>query len=239
MLRYHIRASLMAIICSPFLAGCVEFGELAESGRFLPGQYERDATGQGDAVADAADGGQVAEDQSDQSDTTADSSTSAGPAEPDGADAGDTSSADPVDFPGLATADPDPTATDNDDNQDEQGLPPLPSDAVLQTSETGLQTYDFEAGDGDVPGLDAKVVVDYVGYLEDGTIFDSGEEVSFGLGNVVDGFAEGISTMNVGGRRRLIIPPALGYGSGGNPRAGIGGEDNIIFDVTLHSFEPL
>ncbi|MCB9850675.1 MAG: FKBP-type peptidyl-prolyl cis-trans isomerase [Phycisphaerales bacterium] len=82
------------------------------------------------------------------------------------------------------------------------------------------------------------VVVDYAGYIQEtGRQFDAGESSTFGLSGVIDGFAEGILGMRVGGMRRIIIPPDLGYGSNGNSGAGIGGEDVIVFDVTLHEIK--
>ena len=69
--------------------------------------------------------------------------------------------------------------------------------------------------------------------MPDGSIFDSNDDATFALTGVIDGFAEGLSGMQVGTRRRISIPPELGYGSGGLPQAGIGGTDTIVFDVLL------
>ncbi|MEM7311740.1 MAG: Ig-like domain-containing protein [Planctomycetota bacterium] len=123
------------------------------------------------------------------------------------------------------------------DINDESAIPALPSDAVIQTTASGLQFYDFEIGDGESPELTDRVDLSYVGYLPNGDIFDGNEFASFGLNQVIDGFAEGLDGMNVGGRRRIIIPPELGYGSGGNPGAGIGGTDTIVFDVVLFAIQ--
>lgn len=121
-----------------------------------------------------------------------------------------------------------------DDGEDTGGVPPLPDDAVLDTSETGVQTFDFVVGEGDSPDDGAMVRVAYTGYLEkDGTIFDSNDSAVFDLDNLIAGFSEGVLGMRVGGMRRIIIPPDQGYGAGGNPGAGIGGDDIIIFDVEL------
>ena len=115
------------------------------------------------------------------------------------------------------------------------GLPELPEGAVLTPTGTGLEVFDFEPGDGASPGTSATVSVGYVGYLPNGQIFDSNVAATFPLQNVIAGFREGIAGMNVGGSRRIVIPSDLGYGPNGLPRAGIGGEDSIIFDVILHS----
>ena len=113
------------------------------------------------------------------------------------------------------------------------GLPPLPAGAVLTTTASGLQFYDFTVGTGASPSATSTVTVDYVGYLPTGTVFDSNNNINFSLADVVAGFSEGVQGMKVGGMRRLMIPPNLGYGSGGYPDAGIGGTDTILFDVTL------
>ncbi len=127
-----------------------------------------------------------------------------------------------------------PVTIDLNDINDESAIPALPSDATIQTTASGLQFYDFEVGDGPSPSLSDSARLAYVGYLPNGNIFDSNPNTTFPLGGVIQGFAEGLEGMNAGGRRRIIIPPDLGYGSGGNPGAGIGGTDTIVFDVVLH-----
>lgn len=117
---------------------------------------------------------------------------------------------------------------------DELDMPSLPAGATPTTTASGLGFYDFELGDGATPVATDGVRVDYTGYLPSGEIFDSNTGTGFELMSVVAGFSEGIQGMQVGGTRRLILPADLGYGpQGGNPRAGIGAEDTIIFDVTL------
>jgi peptidylprolyl isomerase len=105
------------------------------------------------------------------------------------------------------------------------------------TTDSGLQYTDLVEGTGDSPKSGQKVTVHYTGTLEDGTKFDSsrdrGQPFDFkiGVGQVIKGWDEGVSTMKVGGRRQLIIPPELGYGSRGigpiPPNA------TLIFDVEL------
>lgn len=114
-------------------------------------------------------------------------------------------------------------------------LPPLPDGVTLTTTGTGLEVYDFTEGVGPLPARTDTVTVDYSGHLPDGTVFDSNMMIDFRLTGVIEGFAEGIEGMRVGGMRRIAIPPDLGYGSSGNPGAGIGGTDVITFDVTLHA----
>ncbi len=138
-----------------------------------------------------------------------------------------------------SVADDEADGSDADGETGEAGVPPLPEGAEFVTTATGLQYYDFELGAGQQPVETSTVTVDYVGYLEDGTVFDSAEGAQFDLAMVVDGFAEGVSGMAEGGQRRLLVPPELGYGPEGNPAAGISGDANLIFDVALISVDEL
>lgn len=106
------------------------------------------------------------------------------------------------------------------------------------TTPSGLRYIDLQEGDGAMPQSGQNVTVHYTGTLEDGTKFDSSRDrnrpFSFrlGAGQVIRGWDEGLSTMKVGGQRRLIIPPELGYGA-----RGAGGvippNATLIFDVEL------
>ena len=89
------------------------------------------------------------------------------------------------------------------------------------TTGTGLKYVDEVVGSGERARLGKIVVVDYIGTLNDGTKFDSSKdkgkpyEFRLGAGTVIAGWDEGILGMQVGGKRKLIIPPNLGYGAQG------------------------
>lgn len=89
------------------------------------------------------------------------------------------------------------------------------------TTPSGLKYIDIKQGTGETPKTGEQVKVHYTGTLKDGTKFDSsvdrGEPFAFilGVGQVIRGWDEGVGTMKVGGKRKLIIPPQLGYGAQG------------------------
>jgi len=112
------------------------------------------------------------------------------------------------------------------------------------TTSSGLQVIDTVAGTGDQPKAGEICVMHYTGWLyengQKGKKFDSsvdrGQPFEFpiGRGRVIKGWDEGISTMKVGGKRTLIIPPQLGYGERGFPGA-IPPNSTLMFDVELLS----
>ena len=115
------------------------------------------------------------------------------------------------------------------------GIPELHGD--IKTTATGLRYLDEKVGDGASPQPGQQVQVQYTGWLVNGTKFDSsrdrGQPFSFAIGQrqVIAGWDEGLLTMKVGGKRRLIIPANLGYGS--VARAPIPANSVLIFDVEL------
>jgi FKBP-type peptidyl-prolyl cis-trans isomerase len=107
-------------------------------------------------------------------------------------------------------------------------------DQMTKTS-SGLYYQDLVVGTGDeaVPG--GSVTVHYTGWLHDGTQFDSsvgGDPASFSLGEVIAGWSEGVPGMRVGGTRKLVIPPHLGYGSSGFAGV-IPPNATLVFDIEL------
>jgi FKBP-type peptidyl-prolyl cis-trans isomerase FkpA len=87
------------------------------------------------------------------------------------------------------------------------------------TTSSGLQYDDLKVGQGSAANFGSEVLVHYTGWLTDGTKFDSSRDrdepfgFALGQGNVIAGWEEGVSGMRVGGLRKLVIPPALGYGA--------------------------
>jgi FKBP-type peptidyl-prolyl cis-trans isomerase len=99
---------------------------------------------------------------------------------------------------------------------------------------SGLHYIISEAGTGPKPGPDATVTVTYKGYLLDDRVFDQGEFYTGALPSLIKGWQEGIPLIAAGGKIKLIIPSALGYG---NRAAGsIPPNSVLVFDVSLHYF---
>ena len=108
----------------------------------------------------------------------------------------------------------------------------------MTTTASGLQYEDLTVGSGATAKKGDSVEVHYTGWLTDGTKFDSsldrGSPFGFplGAGRVIKGWDEGVAGMKVGGKRKLRIPPQLGYGA-----RGAGGvippNAELIFEVEL------
>jgi peptidylprolyl isomerase len=107
-----------------------------------------------------------------------------------------------------------------------------------KVTRSGLAYVDIVIGTGTAAKEGDKVTVHYTGYFPDGKKFDSSvdrkEPFTFrlGAGEVIRGWDEGVATMKVGGKRKLMIPPSLGYGT-----RGAGGvippNADLVFDVEL------
>jgi len=106
------------------------------------------------------------------------------------------------------------------------------------TTESGLQYIDLVVGTGRQAELGDTATVHYTGWLADGRKFDSSvdrkEPFSFrvGAGQVIKGWDEGVGTMKVGGKRKLTVPPQLGYGARGAGNV-IPPNATLTFDVEL------
>jgi peptidylprolyl isomerase len=113
----------------------------------------------------------------------------------------------------------------------------------LITTPSGLQYADLKVGTGPSPQPGHQVTVHYVGTLTDGSQFDSSREkampftFTIGQGQVIKGWDEGVLTMKVGGLRKLVIPPALGYGTNGTPGGSIPPNATLNFEVELLSIK--
>ena len=106
------------------------------------------------------------------------------------------------------------------------------------TTSSGLKYVDEVVGTGDAPAKGKNVKVHYTGRLTDGKKFDSSVdrgqpfEFTIGVGQVIQGWDEGVMSMKVGGKRQLRIPASLGYGARGAGGA-IPPNADLVFDVEL------
>lgn len=109
-------------------------------------------------------------------------------------------------------------------------------DADWFTTSSGLRQVVLEEGGGASPSLDWRVTVRYTGWLADGCVFGTtyttDDEVRFFLSDVIEGWRESMLDMQVGERRRIRIPPDLGYGASGRPPV-IPSNAELVFDVEL------
>ena len=113
----------------------------------------------------------------------------------------------------------------------------------MQKLENGLLIEDIVVGDGNEAKDHNKVVVNYTGTLENGSIFDSSLKpgrdpftFTLGVGSVIKGWDQGVKGMKVGGKRKLVIPPELGYGDKGAGNV-IPPNTTLYFEVELLEVE--
>lgn len=139
-----------------------------------------------------------------------------------------------------------------DAGPDQSGLPPANRVAEryaaalrisledMERRPSGLYVQDLVVGEGARADSGDVAIVHYTGWLSSGVEFDTSRdgrplEVALGYARVIQGWDQGVVGMRVGGRRRLVVPPALGYGQGGRGR--IPGNATLVFDVELLEVE--
>jgi FKBP-type peptidyl-prolyl cis-trans isomerase len=116
-----------------------------------------------------------------------------------------------------------------------EGAGPAPSASVKRAE---LVKDDVVVGKGTEAVKGSAVSVHYVGTLQDGTVFDSSRERDtpftfiVGQGKVIRGWDLGVVGMRVGGKRKLVVPPHLGYGEDGSPPK-IPGNATLLFEIEL------
>ena len=128
------------------------------------------------------------------------------------------------------------------DEKSKTGAEKEKSESKMQRLPSGLQFEDVKVGTGAMPKTGQTCVMHYTGWLWEngakGAKFDSsvdrGQPFEFplGQGRVIKGWDEGVATMKVGGKRNLLIPPALGYGARGNGKV-IPPNATLLFEVEL------
>ncbi|OGA21909.1 MAG: peptidylprolyl isomerase [Betaproteobacteria bacterium RIFCSPLOWO2_02_FULL_67_26] len=108
----------------------------------------------------------------------------------------------------------------------------------MPTTASGLIIEEVVVGEGLAAAAGQKVTVHYTGWLVNGTKFDSSKDRNdpfvfpLGAGRVIKGWDEGVAGMKVGGKRKLTIPPALGYGAHGAGGV-IPPNATLVFEVEL------
>lgn len=109
------------------------------------------------------------------------------------------------------------------------------------TTPSGLRYTDIYEGRGPMPQPRQKVTINFIMKTEDGTVIEdtykSGIPMTFvlGKGDAIQGLEEGVSTMRVGGKRILMVPPELGFGA--HSYRGIPPNSKLIIEVELTKFE--
>jgi FKBP-type peptidyl-prolyl cis-trans isomerase FkpA len=117
-------------------------------------------------------------------------------------------------------------------------LEAMAAEEGAQRLESGLIYTEISPGEGASPTPADQVTVHYHGTLRDGTVFDSsrdrGQPATFGLGQVIPCWTEGVQKMKVGGKSKLVCPASIAYGDQGRPPTIPGGAP-LVFEVELIS----
>lgn len=105
--------------------------------------------------------------------------------------------------------------------------------ASMTKLQSGVYYQDLVVGTGDTLFYGSFVTADYTGWLYTGVQFDQGQDLTYVAGNseVIPGFEQGMLQMLEGGKRKIIVPPALGYGS--TSFTGVPAGSILVFEVTL------
>ena len=110
----------------------------------------------------------------------------------------------------------------------------------VETLPSGVQVELLSDGYGRLPKLSDTVIIDYVGWLPNGNVFDNtkirGEPATFAVAGVVPGFAEGLMNIRMGGKAKIYIPGHLGYGKKGSGKA-IPPDATLIFEIEIHDVQ--
>jgi peptidylprolyl isomerase len=111
-------------------------------------------------------------------------------------------------------------------------------DEKVITTASGLKYVELKVGEGAEAKVGSKVAVYYTGSLENGKKFDSNigqrpYDVTIGKSRVIAGWTEGLQGMKAGGKRKLIVPPELGYGKDGTPDGAIPKNAVLIFEIEM------
>ena len=128
-----------------------------------------------------------------------------------------------------------PGSRGTESNGQAPGIPTLSGE--IKTTSSGLRYIDETVGTGATAAAGKVVAVHYTGWLTTGAKFDSSRDrgqpfvFPLGAGRVITGWDQGVAGMNVGGKRRLIVPAGLGYGAQAN--GPIPANSTLIFDVEL------
>jgi len=116
---------------------------------------------------------------------------------------------------------------------------PTPEGNDIIQMENGLKIQDLKVGAGSEAKAGDTISVNYIGSLENGTVFDASDKhggpatFQIGVGQLIKGWDIGIPGMKVGGKRKLVIPPSLGYGSKNIGNGLIPPDSTLIFEVEL------
>ena len=145
-------------------------------------------------------------------------------------------------FPTLVVTTTDLAGNNSSDNIN-LAVPVTTESELEYITTSGLKYIELQEGNGVIPTTGQQITVHYTGTLEDGTQFASSRDrdtpfsFNIGVGEVIQGWDEGVGSMSVGGRRRLIIPSNLAYGETGVGDGLIPPNATLIFDVELLSID--